>query len=91
MADILRHDLKQLLTLFQETWAERDAFRAMHKAEQAVAGSADWGNVFGACQTRAQELFQPALFGLNKGVPSPLVLEALLKRQKESRKPPAGQ
>ena len=90
MADKFRYHLKQLLTLFQETWAERDAFRTMRKVEQAAAGTADWGKVFGACQKRAQELFQPALFDLDNNVPRPLVLEMLVKRLKESREPPAG-
>jgi hypothetical protein len=41
MADQFTYNLKRLLTLFQETWAQRDALRMKDKIE-ASGHSADW-------------------------------------------------
>jgi len=85
MADQFTYNLKLLLTLFQETRAQRDALRMKDKIE-ASGQSADWDKVFGACETRAQELFQPALSDLGKDGPLTLVLEKLLERLVEPQK-----
>lgn len=79
MADQFTYDLKRLLTVFQETWAERAAFRMKHKIE-ASGQSANWETTLQASRTKAQELFQPALFDLDNGAPPSLVLEKLLER-----------
>jgi hypothetical protein len=85
MADEFTFNLKRLLELFQKTWAERGALRV----EQAIDDSghaANWETVLQAAQTRAQELFQPALLDLDNDVPPTLVLETLLDRLEASRK-----
>jgi hypothetical protein len=79
MTDQFTFDLKRLLTAFQKTWAEREAFRTKHKIE-ASRHTANWENILQACQTNAQELFAPALSDLDNYVPLTLVIEKLLER-----------
>jgi hypothetical protein len=86
MADQFTHDLKRLLTLFQRTWAERDALRIMHTVERVAGDTANWEKILQAAQTRAQEIFQPALSDLDNAAPLTLVLETLLERLGNSRK-----
>ena len=86
MADQFTHDLKRLLTLFHRTWAERDALRIMHTVDRVAGDSANWETILGAAQTRAQDIFQPALSDLDNSAPPTLVLETLLERLGNSRK-----
>jgi hypothetical protein len=79
MADQFTHELKLLLTAFQEILAERDALRMKNKIE-ASANIANWEKLLQASQTRAQEIFQPALSDLEDDAPLTLVLEKLLER-----------
>ena len=76
-------DLKRLLTFFQETWAERAAFRIKEGIE-ASGHSANWGTVLPTAQRGAQELFQPALLDLDNDVPIIDVLARLLERLQTS-------
>jgi hypothetical protein len=74
-----RYVSKRLLTIFQKTWAERDALRLKHKIESS-GHPANWEEILPACQTRAQELFQPALLDLDNGRAIVQVLEKLLEQ-----------
>jgi hypothetical protein len=47
MADQFTYDLKRLLTLFQQIWAEREAFRMKHKIESA-GQTANWDKLLQA-------------------------------------------
>jgi uncharacterized protein (DUF2384 family) len=71
-----RYVSKRLLTV-QQTWAERDAFRTKLNTE-ASGRTANWEDILQASQTRAQEIFQPALSGLDDGRPIVLVFEELV-------------
>jgi len=86
MTDQSTYQLKRLLELFQETWAECYALRRTRKVERAAGDSANWEKVFAAAQTKARELFRPALLDLGSGAPLTLVLEQLLERLEWSRK-----
>ena len=83
MTDQFTFDLKRLLTAFQKTWAEREAFRMKHKIE-ASGRTANWENILQACQTKAQELFQPALSDLDNVGSLALLFENLLERLESS-------
>jgi hypothetical protein len=85
MADQLICDFQRLLKLFQETWAERDALH-VEQAIEVSGHTANWETVLQTAQTRARELFQPALLDLDNDVPLTLVLEKLLDRLEASRK-----
>jgi hypothetical protein len=85
MDDQFANNLKRLLELFQDTWAERDAFRVSQGIEDS-GHRADWDGIFHAAQRRAQELFQLALIDLDNEVPPALVLEKLLERLEASQK-----
>jgi hypothetical protein len=74
-----RYVSKRLLTVFRQTWAERDAFRMKNKIE-ASGHTADWEEILQSCQARAQELFQPALYDLDDGFPIVDVFEKLVDR-----------
>jgi len=78
--------LKRLLTEFAKTWAERDALlRVVRTIGQQSGGTATWERVFETSQQRAQELFQPALLGIDSRVPLDVVLEKLLIGLAESK------
>jgi HEPN domain-containing protein len=83
MADQFTDDLKRLLKLFQDTWADRAAFRIKEGIE-ASGHRADWEVVCQTAQTSAEELFQPALLELDNDVPVTHVLEQLLERLEKS-------
>jgi hypothetical protein len=83
MADQFTDDLKRFLKLFQDTWADRAAFRIKEGIE-ASGHSADWEVVLQTAQTGAEELFQPALLDLDNDVPVTHVLEQLLERLEKS-------
>jgi hypothetical protein len=85
MADQFSYDLQQLLKLFQETWAERDAFR-INEGIEASGHGANWGTVLLTAHRSAQELFQPAPVDLDNDVPAIDVLERLLERLAKSRR-----
>lgn len=83
--DKFTYDFKQLLTQFQETWAEREAFRIKHRIE-AAGEIANWEKVLQGAQTLAQGIFQPALTDLDTETPLSLTLEKLLERLARPRK-----
>jgi hypothetical protein len=66
-----------MLTVLQQTWTERDAFRTKLNIE-ASGRSANWEDILQASQTKVQEIFQPALPGPDDGRPIVLVFEELL-------------
>jgi Flp pilus assembly CpaE family ATPase len=70
---------KRLLTVLQQTWAERDAFRTKLDIE-ASGHTANWEEILQAAQTRARELFQPALSSLDDGRPLVEVFEEIAAR-----------
>jgi uncharacterized protein (DUF2384 family) len=72
-----RYVSKRLLTVLQQTWAERDALRTKLNTE-ASGRTANWEEILQASQTRAQEIFQPAFSGLDDGRPIVLVFEELV-------------
>jgi hypothetical protein len=49
---------RQIITLFQETWAENQAYRAKNSIE-AAGRTADWQECLEAAETQARELFEP--------------------------------
>jgi hypothetical protein len=79
MAEPFTDDVKQLLNLFQQTWADRAAFRIKEGIESS-GHSANWEAVLPNAQRGAQELFQPALLDLDNDVPIIEVLARLLER-----------
>jgi hypothetical protein len=72
-----RYVSKRLLIVLQQTWAERDALRTKLNIK-ASGRTANWEEILQASQTRAQEIFQPALSGLDHYRPIVLVFEELL-------------
>ena len=85
-----RYATKRVLTILQQTWAERDAFREKQEIEDS-GRTANWEVLLRACTTRAQELFQPALSGLDDGRPPTLVFEELIARLETAQPaPPEG-
>jgi hypothetical protein len=85
MPDQFTYELKRLLTLFEETWADRAALRIRDGIE-ASGHSANWETVLQTAQRGAQELFQPAQRDLDNDVPVIRVLEQLLERLETSRR-----
>ncbi len=55
--------MHDLITLFQDTWAECEAFRTKQRIEDS-GNKANWGDCLRASQTHAQELFQPLFSAL---------------------------
>ena len=84
-----RHASKRLLTILQQTWAERDALRMKQEIEDS-GQPANWEVILHACQTKAQELFRPALSGLDNGRPPVLVFEELVAQLEAAQQSPAG-
>lgn len=85
MDDKFIYQLRQLVSLFQDTWAERDAYRLMHTDPKGARDAANLETIWFVAKTRAQDLFRPAC-GLGSDVPQTLVLEKLLESLKESQK-----
>jgi len=86
MDDKLIDQLRQLVILFQDTWAERDAYRLMHTDPKGGRDTANLETIWLVAKTRAQDLFRPALCGLGADIPQTLVLEKLLESLREAHK-----
>jgi hypothetical protein len=82
-----RYATKKVLTIFQQSWAERDAFRKKQGIEDS-GRTANWEVLLEACKTRAQELFQTALAGLEGGRPPTLMFEELVARLEAAEQAP---
>jgi hypothetical protein len=66
-------DVKNFISLFQEIWAECEAFHIKENLE-ASGRSAEWEECLKSTQARAQELFRPIFVGLERNIPLPRTL-----------------
>jgi len=80
MSAQIKHEFKQLITLLQDTWAERDAFRTI--CEKEIHRGVDLESVLEASKLRGHELFGSALSDIDKGAPVGSVVAELLDRLK---------
>jgi hypothetical protein len=85
MTSELHYQAKRLLIAFRDNWAYANALRFRRSVEEA-SGSSNWETILQASQTRAQELFQPALSDLENDVPIAPVLAQLLQRLEAPQK-----
>jgi hypothetical protein len=79
-----------VLTLFRETWAEREAYRIKERIEGS-GHAVSWEECLKAAQIHAQKLFQPALLALEARAPLGLILRQLVGRLKAVNKAPSYQ
>jgi hypothetical protein len=84
MSSHVRYEFLRLLNLFEEVWAESDAWRTARRIQDS-GQTANRETNLQASRTRAQELFQPALSRLNEGAAVSTVVEQLLARLEKSR------
>jgi hypothetical protein len=77
--------LKEFMTLFQDTWAECEAFRTKQRIE-ASGNKANWEDCLKAAQTHAQELFEPLFSAIGNNAPLNPSLDRVRERLEASRK-----
>jgi len=77
-------NVADFITLFQEVWAECQAFRAKELIE-ASGRSADWDDCLDSAWSQSREIFQPAFSALEKNEPLPRVLKEVRERLVASR------
>jgi hypothetical protein len=77
--------LTEFMTLFQDTWAECEAFRTKQRSE-ALGNRANWEDCLKAAQTHAQELFEPLFSALRTNAPLIPSLDSVRERLEASRK-----
>lgn len=86
MSDKITYELKKLVRVFEKTWIECAALRAVRTIETMAEDTANWEKVYATCELKAKELFQPVLSDLDNGIPLVLVLEKLRERLEEFQK-----
>jgi hypothetical protein len=77
--------LKDFITLFQDTWAENEAFRAKQRIE-ASGNRANWEECLKAAQLHAEELFEPLFSAIRKNAALIPLLDSVRERLAASRK-----
>ena len=77
--------IKEFVALFQETWAECEAFRNKEKIE-AMGKHANWNACLRAANTQAKEIFEPLFSALKKNKPVIRLLDGVRERLEASRK-----
>lgn len=77
--------LNQFIKLFQDTWAECEAFRAKQRIE-ASGNRANWEDCLKAAETRAQELFEPLFLAVRTNAALTPLLDGVRERLEASRK-----
>jgi hypothetical protein len=76
-------DIKDFITLFRETWAECQAFRAIQSLEGAEH-NANWEKCFRTAQDQAEDVFQPIFSDLEHDLPLPATLRRVRLRLEEA-------
>ena len=83
MSAEMNSEIRDFIALFQETWAECQAFREKQRIE-ASGHSANWEECLKSAQTQAQELFQPIFSDLQHNIPLPQILKQVQERLEAS-------
>jgi len=65
MSAQVKYQFQQLITLFEKTWAERDALRSL--SERDMSRDTDWQTAMETSRIQAHELFGPTLLSINEG------------------------
>ena len=84
MSATLNREIRDFITLFQETWAECQSYRAKDKIE-AAGQKVNWEESLAAAQVQARELFEPIFSCLAHNSPLPHILEQVQERLEASR------
>lgn len=84
MGAVTNRQLNQFIKLFQDTWAECEAFRTKQRIE-ASGNTANWEDCLKAAQIHAQELFEPLFSAIRNNVPLPPLFDGVRERLEASR------
>jgi hypothetical protein len=77
--------MRDFVALFQETWAECEAFRTKQKIETS-GQTANWEECLKAARVHAQESFEPLFLAISKNAPLIPLLDRVRKRLEASRR-----
>ena len=78
-------ELMDFIALFQDTWAECEAFRTKQRIE-ASGNKGDWDDCLRAARTQAEKMFEPLFSAISNDAPLIPVLDSVRARLEASRK-----